>query len=216
MAHENDKVYLKKDIVTDRIFEKYPIIVFGTIMMVAAILVVASIFWLSFLPFAVLLLIWGVFLAGIICVIIWINEKANLSKSSAFIKRDGVLYYIRLGYTLNGDIPVTAKDAILLGPLDAARLSRAVENVAKEQVIQTVREDPEFYSAMLDELLSQEWPPHLPGYVIGFNKLIDPKLKKQNKDWIWISYTSWMNGKRYTEKFRNAYELDMLDGGTGR
>ena len=29
------------------------------------------------------------------------NEKTNLIKSSAFIERDGIIYYIRLGYTLD-------------------------------------------------------------------------------------------------------------------
>ncbi len=29
------------------------------------------------------------------------NEKTNLTKSSAFIVRDGIIYYIRLGYTLD-------------------------------------------------------------------------------------------------------------------
>lgn len=29
------------------------------------------------------------------------NEKANLTKSSAFIVRDDIIYYIRLGYTLD-------------------------------------------------------------------------------------------------------------------
>lgn len=94
----NEIVYMKRDIKSHRIYEKHPNLMFGVIILVWGLLFFfgcfSDVYW-----------VYWVFLVIIIVPItIWYiknNEKTNLTKSSAFIERDGIIYYIRLGYTLD-------------------------------------------------------------------------------------------------------------------
>lgn len=217
-----DKVYLKRNIASDKPFEKNPNAVFGVILAIAAIAIVASLFLSTTLPIPLIAIVDVALLAGIIYWIVKKNEKSNLSASDAFIKRDGKLYHIRLGYTLDNEVPISATNTILGGPKFALDAARAQENIHKTATVQEMRKHEEAFSLLLDEILSSPlrplegnpgvMVPTLPKYVTTFGEMIDPKLEKQDKDWIWISYsTPYTNGQRHTEKFRNAFDLEMLD-----
>jgi hypothetical protein len=218
----NDKVYLKQEIKSDKFMEMHPNLVFGLALIPVCLVVLAS-FWVSaYLNVSGILT--GIFdIAIVVILIIWIikkNEKSNLSKSDGFIIRDGKLYYIRLGYTLDHDVPVDALDVVLAGPLEAAQIARAEENMKKTAFVQEARKYQETFSAYLTQILDGpkiclddgNIGPILPKYVITFCEMQKPKLEKQTKDWIWISYENeYTKGQRVTTKYRNAFDLSMLD-----
>lgn len=217
----NDKVYLKKEIKSDKLFENHPNLVFGVVIIAFALLVVCSIFWLWFLPFWALAMLWIVAGGLLFWLIIKKNDKSNLSKSDAFIRRDGKLYYIRLGYVLENEIPVSMVEAVVFGPLDAAIAARAEENMIKTRQVQELRKHEETFSNMLTEILNAPLKPsdnnpsvlipQLPKYVNSFCEMQNPRLEKKTKDWIWISYcTPYTKGQRVTAKYRNAFDLSML------
>ena len=206
-----DKVYLKKEIKKDKIFENHPNLVFGLIMIAGVWLLFPLIFTLWVLPTWVVLLLWGVCIAVLIWWIIKKNESANLTKSSAFIVRDGVLYYIRLGYVL-GEKPADPIDVAVMRPLDATMVARADENMQKTAYIQEARENPKTFSKCLDAIQAQNTSfPKLPPYVIKFCELDNPKLEKETDKYIWISYSNALtDGKRVEQKFRNVYGNEFI------
>lgn len=221
----NDEVYLKREIKKDKLFEAHPNLVFGLMLLCASLLCVASLFCLSFLPFWVLALLWVIVLGALIYYIIKKNDNTNLTKSSAFVRRDGVLYYIRLGYSLEGDVPVGALKVATMGPFDAVMAARAHENTGKTKYIQEIRNHKETFSNYLTEILNSPlhpletnpniWVHTMPNYVVDFCEMCDPKLERQTSDWLWISYyNSYTNNKRVTQKFRNVYDLP-LEGPAG-
>lgn len=201
-----DQVYLKKNIRKDKIYEKHPNMIFGIIMGIFSVLFVVSLIVADWLPIWIWIVIFGL-------LIYWIlkkNENANLTKSSAFIRRNGILYYIRLGYSLDGDIPVDAMDMVIMGPKDAINSARAEENMMKTALIQEMRNDPSTFSNYLTEILSMNGD--LPQYVVSFCAMEDARLEQENPRWIWISYTNqWTKGQRVTQKFRNVYGTEMFD-----
>lgn len=94
----NEIVYMKRDIKSHRIYKKHPNLMFGIIILVWGLLFFfgcfSDVYWVY----------WMVLVIIIVPITIWYiknNEKTNLTKSSAFIVRDGIIYYIRLGYTLD-------------------------------------------------------------------------------------------------------------------
>ena len=89
----NDIVYMKRDIKSHRIYEKHPNLMFGIIILIWGLL-----FFFSMLSMDNMILYWGILLIMLVPIIIGYmknNEKTNLTKSSAFIEREGVIYYIR-------------------------------------------------------------------------------------------------------------------------
>lgn len=82
-----DQVYLKKNIRKDKIYEKHPNMIFGMIIGIFSVLFVASLIVADWLPMWLFWLIWIVVFGLLIYWIIKKNENANVTKSSAFIKR---------------------------------------------------------------------------------------------------------------------------------
>lgn len=203
-----EEVILKKDIRQDKPFENNPNLIFGLICILDAIFCMGSIFVLYSLPFWALMILWVVVIGASIWYIVQKNENANLTKSSAFILRNGILYYLRLGYQLEGDVPMDA--------LNRAQAARARENVRKTSHIQEIRNHESTFSDCLTEILnsplhtpeSNSGIGHLPEYVIQFCEMHEPKLEQQTSRWIWISYeNAHTDHQRVTQKFRNVYDL---------
>lgn len=203
-----DQVYMKKYIKKDVKFEKHPNLIFGIMGMIFSVLFVASLFFLYWLPFWFIGLLWIAFTGAMIYWIIQKNENTNLTKSSAFIKRNGALYYIRLGYALEGDIPVDAMDLVIMGPLDAVQSARAEENIIKSGMIREMRDKPATFSNYLTEILSRGGR-NLPPYVIEFCPMYDARLEKEDSKWILISYFT-KTGERAIRKYRNVYGTEMF------
>ena len=218
----NDKVYLKQEIKSDKLMENHPNLVFGLALIPVCLLILVSTWAYAVLNIPGMLMA-GVDIVIVAIVIIWIikkNEKSNLSKSDGFIVRDRKLYYIRLGYTLDHDVPVDALNVAIAGSLEAAQMARAEENMAKTAYVQEARKHEETFSAYLTQILNGpkkrlddgNIAPTLPKYVISFCEMRKPKLEKQTKDWVWISYeNAYTKGQRVTAKYRNAFNLSMLD-----
>lgn len=188
-----DRVYMKKIIKSHRILENHPNLVFGIIICFYSIAFVASICissWLTliFLLLAIPLTIW----------VIRINDNINLTKSSAFVERNGVFYYIRLGYLLDYQQPGV--------PLRDKKVALAAENMNQTRHIQAIREHQVTFSHALTNCL--EMNASLPANVIEFCEMRNCKLEQQTAKWIWLSYDNrYTNYQRVTRKFRNVYDL---------
>lgn len=94
-----DKIYAKtKD---DGIWEKNPHLGFGLYMIVYLVVFFGSIFGFAFLSIpGFVLTIWLITISiYLIAKSILVNLSKNMSKSTAFIERDGNLYAIQLLYT---------------------------------------------------------------------------------------------------------------------
>lgn len=219
----NDRVYLKKEIKSDKAFENHPRMVFGIMLVAVSIMIVASIFFLWMIPFPVLLLLWAAVIGVVIYFILKKNEKSNLSKSDAFILRDGILYYIRLGYTLENEVPISGVNAALGGAKFAMDAARASEVNRKEAAIHEARQHEETFSTALTSILNSPMRPiqtaegnmvmahSLPENVNTFAVLVNPKKEKEDKDWMWISYDNiYLPNTRSEIKVRNAFDLDMI------
>lgn len=193
VCNEKDHVYMKKDIKRHRIFENHPNLMFGIIIMLWTIPFMISIFLGEMFLFWILILSW----IPIGVLFIKNNENTNLTKSSAFVERDGVFYYIRLGYTLDYVQPGV--------PSEFKDIAVATENMQKTKHIQEIRQKENTYSETLTSILNTG---KLPSNVVGFLEMQDCRLEKEDKNWIWLSFLNQRtNGQRIVKKFRNVYTL---------
>jgi len=128
------------------------------------------------------------------------NEKTNLTKSSAFIVRDGIIYYIRLGYTLDYQ-----QSGI---PFGLKKVAIAEENMKKTKHIQEIRECENTFSRALTEVLNSN---SIPNGVVKFCQMEDCRLEKETKQWVWLSYYNcYTHNQRVTQKFRNVYDFSFI------
>lgn len=189
---------MKRDIRSHKFYEKYPNLLFGIIILIWGLLFFLSLFSDNVIPYWVFL-----FIAIAIISICYIknNEKTNLTKSSAFIERDGIIYYIRLGYTLDHQqtgVPFGFKKKIAI----------AAENMKKTKHIQEIRERKNTFSRALTEALNSN---SLPNDVVEFCQMQDCRLEKETKQWVWLSYYNrYTRNQRVTQKFRNVYDFSFI------
>ena len=203
MEKNNDKVFLKTKY--DGIWEDNPTIAFAIYLFVYLILFFCSIFLYAFfnvyknLP-GIILAIWLILLSvGMLVMSLYLNETRNMSKSTGFVKRDGMLYLIKLGYVLGLDIDTPP------GSRDRAIIYEAAQVQQAEQEVRDRRVKPQAYIDVLDcKLNSSKKKGYLPKGCIGFILLDKPKIEKQNKNFIWISYKK--GKERKIKKIRNAYD----------
>ena len=193
----NEIVYMKRDIKSHRIYEKHPNLMFGIIILVRGLLFFfgcfSDVYWVY----------WMVLVIIIVPITIWYiknNEKTNLTKSSAFIVRDGIIYYIRLGYTLDYQ-----QSGI---PFGLKKVAIAEENMKKTKHIQEIRECENTFSRALTEVLNSN---SLPNGVVKFCQMEDCRLEKETKQWVWLSYYNcYTHNQRVTQKFRNVYDFSFI------
>lgn len=192
----NDIVYMKRDIKSHKIYEKRPNLMFGIIILIWGLLFFFSMFSSE------MILYWIILFCMLVLIIIGYmknNEKTNLTKSSAFIERDGVIYYIRLGYMLDYQQPGV--------PLMYKKLGLAKQNMKKTKHIQEIREDKNTFSKALTDVLNSN---HLPFDVVQFCEMLDCRLEKETKQWVWLSYYNHhTQNRRVTQKFRNVYDFSF-------
>ena len=192
----NDIVYMQRDIKSHKIYEKRPNLMFGIIILIWGLLFFFSMFSSE------MILYWIILFCMLVLIIIGYmknNEKTNLTKSSAFIERDGVIYYIRLGYMLDYQQPGV--------PLMYKKLGLAKQNMKKTKHIQEIREDKNTFSKALTDVLNSN---HLPSDVVQFCEMLDCRLEKETKQWVWLSYYNHhTQNRRVTQKFRNVYDFSF-------
>lgn len=155
-----DKIYMKEK--EDGIWEKNAILGYGLYTIIYLIIFFCSIFVFIFLGIPTfVLIIW------LICISIYIvvkellvNQSKNMSKSTAFIERDGKLYAIQLLYT-NKKLGIETSRNMIYMPsgtiLQAATLKNNIEvakNVqAHEKEVRNRRINPLSFGVALDDIL---------------------------------------------------------------
>ena len=159
-----DEVYLKREIIEDKPFEQHPNGVFGLVLVAVVLVIVGLVLLMPYVPVPELLLVVDMAVAAAAIVfIVRKNRKSNLSKSEAFVKRDGVLHYIALGFDLNNEDGINPVILALAGPTTAVNAMRASENMRKSASVNAMRQQEETFSALLDLILSaplQRRAPH--------------------------------------------------------
>lgn len=226
-----DVVFLKQDKREDRLWENSPHlafvfwIFFGIVVMAATLFLLAYAIVKIHMPEALMwiCLIIEPIIFGVV-IPVYRNEYCNISKSIGFVKRDNMLYAIKLTYT--DDPIVTVINASSGSLAQAATLKHNFEVAGEVQSaeieIRLRRTKEETYISALDELLKQFAVKPKKYYykkergqvkfsclfnvkgVIGFLILEEPRIEKETKDYLWISYKDRYGG-RTTIKFRNAY-----------
>ncbi len=155
-----DKIYVKtKD---DGIWEKNATLGFGLYLVIYIIIFFGSIFSLFFLNIPIFILtIWLIFITIFLIIKSFnANQSKNLSKSTAFIERNGKLYAIQLLYTKK-DLGTETNRNIIYMPsgtlLQAATLGnniKVAKNVqAHEKEVRERRNNCKSFSIGLDDIL---------------------------------------------------------------
>lgn len=223
-----DIVFLKEDIKKDRLWENNPHLAFTGYMFLAIFIIFAlgyvEIFLLNLPEIIITILTFINFIVPIAALTYFTVKKnyyANLSKSLGFIKRDNKLYAIMLGYSYDNTVintPAgTIYQAATLGhnvkvASDIQQLEEEIRNrrIKEETYIQgldkcliKLNKNPKKYYGKKSKGETGFYYPKVDG-VEGFLILEEPHLEKENKNYIWISFTNRFN-ERETIKFRNAY-----------
>lgn len=206
MKKTDDKVFLKTK--NDGIWENNPTIAFAIYTLIYLILFFGSIFIFAFndIP-GVILAIWLILLTvGLVGMSVYLNETRNMSKSTGFVKRDGILYLIKLGYAseVNSNMVYTPSGSIAqMATLEHnVKVAGQVQQAEKE--VRDRRKNPQAYIDILDYKLNiSKQKNYLPKGCIEFIVLDEPKVEKQSKNFIWVSYKK--GKERNIKKIRNAY-----------
>ena len=207
MEKLNDKIFLKTK--NDGLWENNPTIAFVIYMLIYLILFFCSMFLFVFndVP-GVILAIWLILLTvGLISMSVYLNETRNISKSTGFIKREGILYLIKLGYDseVNSNMVHTPSGSIAQAVTLEYNMNVAGQVQQEEKEIRDRRENPQAYIDVLDYKLNiSKQKNYLPKGCIEFIILDDPKIEKQNKNFIWVSYKK--GKERNIKRIRNAYD----------
>ena len=207
MEKSNDKVFLKTK--NDGLWENSPTISFAIYLLIYLILFFGSMFLFIFnnVP-GIILTIWLILLTvGLVGMSVYLNETRNLSKSTGFVKRDGMLYLIKLGYDseVNNNMIYTPSGSIAQTVTLEHNVKVAGQVQQAEKEVRDRRENPQAYIDILDYKLNiSKQKNYLPKGCIDFIILDEPKVEKQNKNFIWISYKK--GKERNIKKIRNAYD----------
>lgn len=201
------RVFLKEYKKGDQLWENKPHLTYGIYMIVTSILFFGGIFGLIFANCSGFLL--TIYLIGIwvICIVLAIyrNEMCNMSKSTAFIERNGVLYSVKIGYLNEIDYKdVDVVDAAFLGVTTAHNLAVAEQVQREEKIVRMLRKQEKPFIDALEYYLEYNEKPQ---NVLEIIHLKNPKIEKKNNWSITISYD--YKGKRKIKKYRNAYPLDF-------
>ena len=207
MEKLNDKVFLKTK--NDGLWENSPIIAVVIYMLIYLILFFGSMFLFTFndIP-GVILAIWLILLTvGLVGISVYLNETRNMSKSTGFVKREGILYLIKLGYDseVNNNMVYTPSGSIAQAVTLEHNIKAAGQVQQAEKEVRDRRENPQAYIDILDYKLNiSKQKNYLPKGCIEFIVLDEPKVEKQNKNFIWVSYKK--GKERNIKKIRNAYD----------
>ena len=207
MKNIDDKVFLKTK--NDGIWENNPTIAFAMYLLIYLILFIGSIFVFVFngIP-GVILAVWLILLTvGLISITIYLNETRNMSKSTGFVKRDGILYLIKLGYDseTNDNMIYTPSGSVAQTATLAHNIKVAEQVQQAEKEVMDRRENSQAYIDILDYKLNvAKQKNYLPKGCIEFIVLDEPKVEKQDQNFIWVSYKK--GKERNVKKIRNAYD----------
>ncbi|MCD8096615.1 MAG: hypothetical protein LUE31_00940 [Lachnospiraceae bacterium] len=202
------RIYLKEYKRGDQIWERSPHLAFAIYTVVTLLLFFGGMFGLIFVDCPAPLL--AIYLIGIwvvcIALAVYRNEMCNLSKSTAFVERDGVLFSIKLGYAreINYQTMGSIRDIVLMGATDAHNAAVAAQVQSAEKEVRERRKYAEAYCSALESYLHTH---ELPGGVIEIVCLTNPRIEKET---AWLMYISYQAGsERKIKRYRNAYALEL-------
>lgn len=201
------KVILKKYVKSDQLWENAPHLAFTFYFVILLILFFGGMVSLTLLdvPGVLVDLYLVCLVAATVALVMWRNKQCNLTKSTAFIKRDHILYMVKMGYIVNYQTVVNLPEAAVFGWEDSHNLAIANQVQAKENIIREARQKATLYVQGLDAYLATG---NLPENVIQICTMINPVIEKETKRTVWISYE--YGGVRYTTKIRNVYDFTSL------
>lgn len=180
------RVWLCKDFKTGRELSAHPRKIFTVVLPFFCLFIFNSYFFRGIFFYLFYVLYIGMIL-GFCIGVAYLMEKYNWHLQSAFIRLDGKLYYMRLGYinVNRGDVAVEFEGV-------------------KSALVRSTRRDPERYSYLLSLLLG-EYESHAD--VVKFIRLNDPVIESKDALNTVISYSSGEGeGDRYLLKVRNGYD----------
>ncbi|MCC8140288.1 MAG: hypothetical protein LIO67_08345 [Lachnospiraceae bacterium] len=202
------RVYLKEYKKGDQLWERSPHLAFAIYTVVTLLLFFGGMFGLIYADCPAPIL--AIYLIGIwvvcIALAVYRNEMCNLSKSTAFVEWDGVLYSVKLGYAreINYQTMGSIRDIVLMGATDAHNAAVAAQVQSAEKEVRERRKYAEAYCSALESYLHTH---ELPGGVIEIVRLADPHIEKKT---AWSMYISYQAGsERKIRKYRNAYALNL-------
>lgn len=195
MGEGQYRVYLKEYKKGDQLWENKPHLAFAYYLLVTMFFFFGGMFGLIFLGCPTPIL--TIYLIGIcvicICLAIYRNEMCNISKSTAFVEKDGLLYSVKLGDAYADNDQIMDSD-----PAIAERVQNVDQNVIER------RNHKESYSNALEAYLKNK---KLPDGTMEIIELYHPKVERKN---AWIISVSYQKGsERKLKKFRNAYTIDF-------
>lgn len=201
------KVILKKYIKSDQLWEKAPHLACMIDCIILMILFFGGMVSLTLLdvPDVLVWLYLICLVAAAVAFIVWTNKQRNLTKSTAFIKRDNILYMVKMGYIVDYQTVVNPLDAALFGWEDCHNMAIANQVQANEKMIREARQKATLYVEGLDYYLASG---NLPENITEIRTMADPSIEKETKRNIWISYE--YDGARYTVKIRNVYDFSGI------
>lgn len=160
MKTMNDEIYLKTE--NGGIWEKNPHLAYALYTLVGTIIFFTFVFIMSsFIPITLLVIVsFILFLIILVYLAMMMNQRHNMSKSTAFIKRDGKLYAIQLLYTNKALGTETTRNMVYTpsgSVLQAATFdnnSKVASDVqAHEKELKKRREKAESFVMALDDIL---------------------------------------------------------------
>ena len=213
-------VYLKTT--NGGIWEKNPYIAFTISMVLGLIIFFGIMFGGIFLdiPFWIIYLILFFIFASMVAIPVYLNATKNQTKNIGFILDKTTLYMVKLGYMneINGSVINTHGHSIVQTSLLRHNLDVATETQEAEREIRERRNYEATYISAVE--YKKAGNTGLPNGVIEFWTMNNPKIEKETKNKIWISYDG--NKNREMRAFRNVYgnlansikELESIIGTT--
>ncbi len=187
---KGDKVYLCMDFKTGRQLSAHPRKVF-TILMIFVVMNFFNMFLMPSFLIEVYLILFGAFAVAFCIWFARLMEKYNWNLQSAFILREGRLYYLRLGHDVRG-----------------SGIAGAQDNLVKEAYVRESRRDPEKYSYYLS-LMTGEYESH--PHVAHFIKFTNPVMESKDRMFVTIAFGEPDEfGNRQTLRVRNGYDWSMM------
>lgn len=217
MSEVQYRVYLKEYKRWDQMWENKPHLTFGLYTIITLILFFGGMFGLIFANCPTVILI--LYLVGIcaVCVILAVyrNEMCNMSKSTAFVEKNGDLFSIKLGYISANEINYqamgNAMNIAVFGFETAHDINIAEQVQRAEKEVRERRKYAEVYVQILEKYLETG---KLPDGTVEIIHLVNPKIEKRNN---WLLRISYQKGDaRATKIYRNAYTLDFSEKENGR
>ncbi|MBD5106465.1 MAG: hypothetical protein HDT41_05750 [Lachnospiraceae bacterium] len=209
----NDEVYLKTE--TGGLWEKNTRLAFAIYTFIGIIIFFTFLLAIPLFIPTIPITLWSVvifilFLIILVYLTVKLNQRHNMSKSTAFIKRDGKLYAIQLLYTKEKLGTETSRNMIYM-PSGTALQSTTLDNnfkvatdvLAYEKDIRERREKAESFVIALDDILE-----HLSNKPEEYHLLSDNKRTKLDN---LFRYHVENNGLAYIETKNSTYNFLILD-----